>query len=78
MTQGPAFEEMGRRFHAARLLTGLTQEEVSHDAGYHRVYMSRIEAGKSNVTVRALLRFSRALGVDPAVLLAGLHEFPDG
>lgn len=47
-----------------RALRGLTpQDEVAHEAGIHTTYLSGIENGKRNITLRVLERLAAALGV---------------
>ena len=48
---------------------GLSQEELAWSAGMKRSYLSDMERGTRNPTVRALSRLADALGVDPAELL---------
>lgn len=47
----------------------LTQEELAFRANMKRTYLSDLERGKRNPTVRALGRLAAALNVKPAVLL---------
>ena len=52
-----------------RALRGLTpQDEVAHDAGIHTTYLSGIENGKRNISLRVLGRLAAALGVTEAEL----------
>ena len=47
-----------------RALRGRTpQDEVAHDAGIHTTYLSGIENGKRNISLRVLERLAAALGV---------------
>ncbi len=41
---------------------GLSQEELAEGVGCHRNYMGRIERGEQNITLRMMLRISKALG----------------
>nr|WP_314123067.1 helix-turn-helix transcriptional regulator [uncultured Brevundimonas sp.] len=52
-----------------RIAAGLSQEEVAFRAGMKRSYLSGLELGRRNPTVRALARVSMALEVSPADLL---------
>ena len=60
---------MGRNVRAIRRERGLTQEELAHRAEMERSYVSDLERGTRNPSVRALARLADALGVEPAALL---------
>lgn len=60
---------MGRNMRRVRVAAGLSQEEVAFRAGMKRSYLSELELGRRNPTVRALARVSAALAVSPADLL---------
>ncbi len=62
---------MGRNVREARKRRGLSQEDLAHEAGMKRSYLSDLERGRRNPTVRALGRLADALGVEPDRLLAG-------
>jgi transcriptional regulator with XRE-family HTH domain len=74
---------LGQNLREQRLARGLTQEELAGDAGIKRSYLSELERGLRNPTVRALGRLAEALDIDPAVLLfrkadaANLRELSD-
>jgi transcriptional regulator with XRE-family HTH domain len=59
----------GRNIRAFREQRGLTQEQLALEAGMKRSYVSELERGLRNPTVRALGRLASALGIDPAELL---------
>lgn len=61
---------LGRNARAIRLELGLSQEEVAFRAGFKRSYLSDLERGTRNPTVRALARLAAALDVHPARLVA--------
>ncbi|MEJ8406060.1 helix-turn-helix transcriptional regulator [Brevundimonas vesicularis] len=60
---------MGRNIRRRRTAENLTQEEVAFRAGMKRSYLSDLEQGKRNPSVRALGRLASALAVDPRALL---------
>ena len=59
----------GKNVRALRDEAGLSQEELAFRAGMKRTYLSDLERGTRNPTVRALGRLASALGVAPARLL---------
>jgi transcriptional regulator with XRE-family HTH domain len=63
---------LGRNIRACREARGLTQEQLALDAGMKRSYVSELERGLRNPTVRALGRLAGALAVEPVELLKPL------
>ena len=60
---------LGRNVRNARLGKRMTQEALALDADMKRSYLSELEAGKRNPTVRALGRLANALEIEAADLL---------
>ena len=60
---------LGANVRHHRKLKGMTQERLALDAGMERSYVSDLERGMRNPSVRALGKLAEALGVDPKVLL---------
>ena len=60
---------LGRNVRAARLARGLSQEQLAFEAEMKRSYVSDLERGTRNPSVRALGRLAQALGVEPPELL---------
>ena len=48
---------------------GLSQEGLAFECGVHRTYVSGVERGIRNPTVRVLEKIAKALGVAPSRLL---------
>ena len=65
---------LGRNVRAHRRRKGLSQEELAFEAGMKRAYLSDLERGTRNPSVRALGRLAEALGVVPAELLRDSEE----
>jgi len=59
----------GAAVRAQRERMRLSQEEFGFRAGLDRTYVSRVERGVRNPTLRVLIVVSRALGVRPSTLL---------
>jgi transcriptional regulator with XRE-family HTH domain len=59
----------GNNVRRLRTAKGLSQEELALEAGMKRSYVSDLERGTRNPTVKALGRLAAALDVDPAELL---------
>ena len=67
----------GKRIQKLRKAAGVSQENIAHEVGVHRTYMSLIERGQRNMTVMTYIRIIRKLGVTEDVLLKGLPT-PEG
>ena len=52
-----------------RKAAGLSQEELAHEAGLDRTYISQVERRRRNVTIVVLARIALALKVSPDQLL---------
>jgi transcriptional regulator with XRE-family HTH domain len=61
--------KFGRRVKKLRKEAHLSQEELAFRADMKRSYLSDLENGKRNPSVRALIRLATGLEVPPAHLL---------
>ena len=52
-----------------RRTAGLSQEELAHEAGLDRTYISQVERRRRNVTIVVLAKIAKALNVSPDRLL---------
>ena len=66
----PYQSAFGRHIRYVRSLRGTTQEEVAHRAGVHVTYLSGIERGVRNPSLRNIRAIAKALEVDTADLFA--------
>jgi len=60
---------LGRNVRAWRLERGISQEQLALDAGMKRSYLSELERGLRNPSVRALGRLAEALGICADLIL---------
>jgi transcriptional regulator with XRE-family HTH domain len=60
---------LGANVRRYRKLAGISQEELALEAGMKRSYVSDLERGTRNPSVRALGRLAAALKVEPHILL---------
>jgi transcriptional regulator with XRE-family HTH domain len=60
----------GARVRSLRLAHGLSQEELADRAGIHATYMSGIERGHRNPSLKNIHRIAKALGVPVKDLFA--------
>ena len=64
--------QVGGNIRAARIAKGWSQEELAHQAGLHRTYVSSLERGVRNPTITVLQKIARALEVVSGSLLEGI------
>lgn len=60
---------LGENVREARKRRHMSQEALALEADMKRSYLSELERGKRNPSVRALGRLAEALGIDPCDLL---------
>src|SRR5271169_5972007 len=65
-------EAFAKALQRARKRRGLSQEALGFQSGYHRTYISLLERGKMNPSLRTILSLSAALGMPAAAL--GSHD----
>src|SRR6267142_1631108 len=63
--------ELGRQLSSARLLAGLTQNDIAEKVGVSRQHISNIETGITSPTVRVLRDYLHACGTDLAEFFYG-------
>jgi transcriptional regulator with XRE-family HTH domain len=64
----PALIALGKAIRRIRREVGISQEELAHQAGLDRAYVSGIERAQHNVAVINLTKICRALGIKLAEL----------
>lgn len=60
---------VGQNIRETREAAGLAQDALAHEADIHPTYLSGIETGKRNITLKVLERIAAALKVDEASLV---------
>jgi transcriptional regulator with XRE-family HTH domain len=61
-------EQFGHRVRLLRRRAGLSQEQLAHEAGLHRVTIGLIERAQREVGITAVLPLAKALRVFPGAL----------
>jgi transcriptional regulator with XRE-family HTH domain len=69
--------ELGLRIRVARTRQRLTQEGLAEAAGLHPTYISGVETGKRQISVKVLLRIALALETPASEFLVGIEDFAD-
>jgi len=63
----------GDRVRTHRMAHDWTQERLAEVTGLHFTYVSSVERGERNVTLRNILRLAEALEIDPGELVSGIR-----
>ena len=74
MTPELAFASVLRELRGAR---GLSQEKLGFEAGYHRTYISMLERGLMNPSLRTILQIGSALQATGAEIVAKVENVLD-
>jgi transcriptional regulator with XRE-family HTH domain len=64
MTDPKFLANLGAKIKELRLKKDMTQNELSIQCNFEKASMSRIESGKTNITVLTLRKIGRALEVE--------------
>ncbi len=56
-------KQFGDRIKHLRISVGMSQEELSFRSGLHRNYISDVERGRRNISLKALDKLSKGLGI---------------
>ena len=73
MAEGDLQLQVGRNLRRLRTERGLSQEAMAQALGLHRTYVSGIERGERNLTLRSVERLAALLEVETMILF----ESPD-
>lgn len=65
---------VGRNVRRMRLAAGVSQEELAHRTGRDRTYISDIERGRGNPSVRWLADVATALAIRPVLLFVSERQ----
>lgn len=68
MTKIDILKKFGLNVKFARMKQGFTQAELAEILDVHEKYISRIETGKQNVTIKSIEKLADALKTDMASL----------
>jgi transcriptional regulator with XRE-family HTH domain len=68
----PHLKILGDAIRRYRAEAGLSQEQLAEKAELHPVYIGKIERGEQWISLHALLRIAKALGIRARDLVADL------
>ena len=66
----PILQNLSRVVRGRREDLGLSQDELAHRSGLHRTYISDIERGARNLSLKNLVRLAEALEVPASKLMS--------
>jgi len=69
----PAQTIVGERARERRTELGLSQMALAERIGLHFTFVSSVERGERNVSLKSLLRLAEGLEMNPAELVDGLR-----
>jgi len=55
---------VGNNIRKIRKEKGITQEQLAYDCSFEKSTISRIEAGRANLTLKTMIKLSQSLGVE--------------
>ncbi len=64
----------GRVLQKLRTERGLSQEELGFESDYHRTYISQLERGQKNPSLKAIFRLARVLGIRPSEMIRRIES----
>ncbi len=64
----------GRILQKLRTERGLSQEELGFESDYHRTYISQLERGQKNPSLKAIFRLAAALEVKPSEMVKRVED----
>ena len=56
--------KVGLMIKKYRMSKGLTQEELSFEAGLHRTYIGHVERAEKNITIKNVEKIAKGLNID--------------
>ena len=62
-------KKFGDKLRELRKQKGLSQEDLALKSGLHRTYISDIERGSRNLSLKNIEKIAKALGIKPQDLL---------
>ena len=68
-------KQLGMRIKYLRRLKKMSQEDLALEAGVNKNYLSDLERGDRNPTVKVLEKIAHALGINLSELFKGIETF---
>lgn len=68
-------KQLGMRIKYLRKIKKLSQEDLALEAGINKNYLSDLERGERNPTLKILEKIAQALGINLQELFKGIETF---
>ncbi len=69
MAEQKVEERLGEAIRYFRLKRGISQEKLAFESRLHFTYISSVERGKRNISIKNIIKICNALEITAAVLL---------
>ncbi len=66
-------EQFGKKIHALREKTGLSQEKFALKIGMDRTYYASVESGKRNIAICNIKKIADGFGISLSELFEGIE-----
>ncbi len=67
----------GQILQEIRQQRGLSQEELGFESGYHRTYISLLERGQKNPSLKTIFQLAKALKITPTEIIQRIENQMD-
>jgi transcriptional regulator with XRE-family HTH domain len=67
-------EVFGQVLRELREERNLSQEQLGFESGYHRTYISLLERGKKNPSLKAVFRLASSLKISPSEIIRRVEQ----
>lgn len=74
MERDEILHQFGETIREIRQEKGIAQEKLAHLSDIDRTYMSAIERGLKNPSLKIIFKISEGLGINPSEILLALEE----
>ena len=74
MDEKKYIERLGQHIKELRKKKGISQIDLAYDCDFEKQNMRRIEAGKTNPTIKTLLKIAKALNISISELVKNFDE----
>ena len=69
--------QLGMRIRYLRKQKNMSQEDLALECGINKNYLSDLERGTRNPTVKVMEKIAKALEIDLSTLFKGIESFED-
>ena len=66
------YTKLGLKIQNLRREKDWSQEELAFETDLHRTYISHVEGGKRKISLEAVCKIAKGLGITPSELIKGI------